>query len=159
MEKYKHLQQQTRWSDTIFEAITSEEEAIIYIKAGLIEKIINGRPTLINPLINGRDKNCDKEWLKEKLADYDSWQGWNNADLMGEGYPPRDANGDPFELHHIGQRSDSPFAELTYWQHMTDGNNAILHKKRESEIDRRLFEKEKADHWMSRFLDFPDAYD
>lgn len=50
-----------------------------------------------------------------------------------------------------GQRQDSPFAELTYWQHMTDGNNAILHPKRESEIDRQQFEHEKAAHWMARY--------
>ena len=77
---------------------------------------------------------------------------------MGEGYPPRDENGDPFELHHIGQRQDSPFAELTWAQHMGDGNNAVLHRKRESEIDRQQFEHEKAAHWMARFEDFKECY-
>lgn len=158
MENYSHLQKLTGWSDAIFEAIGSEAEARIYIKAGLIEKRVNGRPALTNPTIVGEAFNCRKEWLKTYLADYDSWKDWNNADLMGEGFPPRDDNGDPYELHHIGQRQDSPFAELTYWQHMTDGNNAILHPKRESEIDRRLFEKEKADHWKARFNDFKDCY-
>ena len=78
---------------------------------------------------------------------------------MGEGYPPRDSNGDPYELHHIGQQQDSPFAELTWQQHMGDGNNAILHPQRESEIDRQQFDHEKAAHWMARFEDFKDCYD
>lgn len=127
MENYSHLQQLTGWSDTILRAIGSEEEALIYLKAGLIEKTVNGRQALTNPSIDGRAFNCRKEWLKEKLADYDSWKGWNNA-------------------------------ELTYWQHMTDGNNAILHPKRESEIDRQQFDKEKGAHWMARFNDFKDCY-
>lgn len=154
MENYQHLQQQTGWSDAIFRAIGSEAEARIYIKAGLQEKTVNGRPALVNPAIDGRAFNCRKEWLREKLADYDRWKDWNNADLMGEGYPPRDDNGDPFELHHIGQHQDSPFAELTWAQHMGGGNNAILHPQRESEIDRPQFEGEKAAHWMARFEDF-----
>ena len=146
MENYSHLQERTGWSDSIFRAIGSEEEARIYIEAGLVEKTVNDRQALTNPAIDGRAYNCRKEWFKEKFADYDRWKDWNNADLMGEGFPPRDENGDPYELHHIGQRQDSPFAELTYWQHMTDGNNAILHPKRESEIDRQQFDREKAAH-------------
>lgn len=157
MKNYKYLQQQTGWSDTIFQAISSEEEALIYINAGLIEKTINGRQALINPNIDGSAYNCRKEWLKDKL-DYDEWKDWNNADLMGEGFPPRDDNGDPYELHHIGQSQNSPFAELTYSQHMANGNNSILHPKRQTEIDRHQFKLEKAAHWMARFKDFPDAY-
>ena len=148
---FTELQKLTGWSDIIFQAIGSEAEARIYMKAGLVEKTVNGRQALTNPTIDGRAFNCRKDWLKNQLADYDNCKDWNNADLLGEGYPPRDANGDPYELHHIGQRQDSPFAELTYWDHMTEGNNAILHPKRESEIDR-----EKAAHWMARFNDFKD---
>ena len=148
----------TGWSDEIISALRSEEEAQIYIAARLVEKRVNGRPALVNPTIDGRAFNCRKEWLKEKLADYDRWKDYNNADLMGEGYPPRDSNGDPYELHHIGQHQDSPFAELTWQQHMGDGNNAILHPQRESEIDRQQFDHEKAAHWMARFEDFKNCY-
>ncbi len=148
------LNLRTGWSSEIIDAIRSEEEAEIYVKAGLKEKTVNGRPALVTPAIVGRAFNCRKEWLKEKLADWQKWWDYNNADLMGEGYPPRDDNGDPFELHHIGQHQDSPFAELTWQQHMGDGNNAILHPQRESEIDRQQFEDEKSAHWMARFNDF-----
>ena len=149
----------TGWSDDIISALRSKEEAQIYIAARLVEKRVNGRPALVNPTIDGRAFNCRKEWLKEILADYDRWKDYNNADLMGEGYPPRDSNGDPYELHHIGQQQDSPFAELTWQQHMGDGNNAILHPQRESEIDRQQFDHEKAAHWMARFEDFKNCYD
>ena len=149
----------TGWSDDIISALRSKEEAQIYIAARLVEKRVNGRPALVNPSIDGRAFNCRKDWLKEKFADYDRWKDYNNADLMGEGYPPRDSNGDPYELHHIGQHQDSPFAELTWQQHMGDGNNAILHPQRESEIDRQQFDHEKAAHWMARFEDFKDCYD
>ncbi len=158
MTDYRRLQRLTGWSDAILRAIGSEDEARIYIRAGLVERVVNGRPALINPSIDGRAYNCRKEWLKEKFADYERWKDWNNADLMGEGFPPRDENGDPYELHHIGQRQDSPFAELRWADHMGDGNNAILHPKRESEIDRRQFEREKAAHWMARFSDFRNCY-
>lgn len=68
MENYAHLQQQTGWSDTIFKAIGSEAEALIYIKAGLTEKTVNGRQALTNPTIDGRAFNCRKEWLKAILS-------------------------------------------------------------------------------------------
>ncbi len=153
------VKQRTGWSDEIISALRSEDEAQIYIAARLVERRVNGRPALVNPTIDGRAFNCRKDWLKEKLADYDRWKDYNNADLMGEGYPPRDSNGDPYELHHIGQHQDSPFAELTWQQHMGDGNNAILHPQRESEIDRQQFDHEKAAHWMARFEDFKHCYD
>ena len=153
------VKQRTGWSDDIISALRSKEEAQIYIAARLVEKRVNGRPALVNPSIDGRAFNCRKDWLKEKFADYDRWKDYNNADLMGEGYPPRDSNGDPYELHHIGQHQDSPFAELTWQQHMGDGNNAILHPQRESEIDRQQFDHEKAAHWMARFEDFKNCYD
>ena len=62
------------------------------------------------------------------------------------------------ELHHIGQRQDSPHAELSWAQHMGDGNNATLHPRRESEIDRQQFDREKVAHWMVRFNNFKDCY-
>lgn len=103
----------TGWSDRVLSSIGSREEAGIYIRAGLREAVVGGRPALIRSDIDWPAFNCRKDWLKSRLADWDRWKDYNNADLIGEGYPPRDSNGDPYELHHIGQRQDSPFAELT----------------------------------------------
>jgi hypothetical protein len=62
------------------------------------------------------------------------------------------------ELHHIGQQQDSPFAELTWAEHMGEGNNTILHKTgKESEIDRQAFDREKSDYWKARFKAFTSS--
>lgn len=148
----------TGWSDRVLSSIGSREEAGIYIRAGLREAVVGGRPALIRPDIDWSAFNCRKDWLKSRLADWDRWKDYNNADLIGEGYPPRDSNGDPYELHHIGQRQDSPFAELTWAEHMGDGNNTILHRAgKESEIDRGEFEEEKSAYWQARFRRFSQS--
>lgn len=146
----------TGWSEVILEAISSGEEAEIYRRAGLKEARIGGRPALIRQDIDWSDYSIKRNtWLRGKLADYDKWAEYNNADLIGEGFPPRDPNGDPYELHHIGQRQDSPFAELTWAEHMGDGNNTILHQMgKYSEIDREAFEAEKSAYWQARYQAF-----
>lgn len=151
-----NIQKRTGWSNDIIDNLRSKEEAEIYIKANLREAIIGGRSALIRSDIDWSDYPCKRnKWLKGKLADYDNWIDYNNADLIGEGFPPRDFNGDPIELHHIGQRQDSPFAELRWHEHMGDGNNRILHEMgKESEIDRGLFDKEKSNYWRARFQSF-----
>lgn len=151
-----NLRLMTGWSDAIIEAISSKEEADIYRSAGLKEAVIDGRSALIRQDIDWSDYSIKRNtWLRDRLADYDKWAEYNNADLIGEGFPPRDRNGDPYELHHIGQRQDSPFAELTWAEHMGDGNNTILHQMgKESEIDRESFDKEKSAYWQARFKAF-----
>ena len=146
----------TGWSDDVIQSIRSMDEAKIYIRAGLKEKKIGGRAALIRQDINWADYSIRRNsWLRGKLADYDKWAEYNNADLIGEGFPPRDRNGDPYELHHIGQRQDSPFAELTWAEHMGDGNNTILHQMgKYSEIDREAFDAEKSAYWQARYQAF-----
>lgn len=150
------IKAQTHWPDEIITAVASMEEAKIYMKAGLKAARIGNRWALIRSDINWSDYSVRRNtWLKDKLADYSKWVDYNNADLIGEGFPPRDMNGDPYELHHIGQRQDSPFAELTWAEHMGDGNNTILHQAgKESEIDRQMFDHEKSDYWEARFNAF-----
>lgn len=154
----KYFQQQikerTGWSDDIVRFLHSPEEAEVYIGAGLVERRIGDRAALVRTDIDWSAFNCRQEWLKQKFADWDKWQDYNNADLIGEGWPPRDSNGDPYELHHIGQRQDSPFAELTWQEHMGGGNNVILHPDRESVIDRQQFDDEKSRYWQARFKAF-----
>lgn len=155
-EQQQDIISRTGWSRDIVGHLRSMEEAEIYIQARLVERRVGGRPALVRNDIDWRDFPCRHEWLKEKLSDWESWQDYNNADLIGEGYPPRDKNGDPYELHHIGQLQDSPYAELTWEEHMGGGNNAILHPKRESDIDRQQFEDEKSAYWQARFSLFTE---
>lgn len=145
------------WSRAILDAIQSPEEAEIYCRAGLKEARIGGRPALIRQDIDWADYSIRRNtWLKEFLADYDKAAEYNNADLIGEGYPPRDPDGNPYELHHIGQHPDSPLAELTVYEHReNEGNYAILHAAgKESEIDRGAFDHEKSAYWQARFKAF-----
>ena len=156
-EEIDYVRSQSGWSDVILKNINSIDEAKIYLKAGLKEAMVGGRHALIRSDIDWSAFNCRKEWLKAKLSDWDRWKDYNNADLIGEGYPPRDSNGDPYELHHIGQRQDSPFAELSWSEHMGDGNNTILHRMGEySVIDRGQFDDEKSRYWQDRFKMFSD---
>ena len=156
------IRQRTGWPDEIIRYIESMEEAKIYMRARLQARRISGRWALCRTDINWADYSIRRNtWLRNSsqqgLKDYDNWAKYNNADLIGEGYPPRDPNGDPYELHHIGQHQDSPFAELTWAEHKGDGNFRILHHfDEESEIDRGQFDKEKSDHWMARFNAFTE---
>ena len=103
----QQLNRLTHWPDEIISAIASMEEAEIYMKAGLKAARIGNRWALIRSDINWNDYSVRRNtWLKNKLADYSKWVDYNNADLIGEGFPPRDMNGDPYELHHIGQRQN-----------------------------------------------------
>lgn len=160
----QEIMRTTGWSKSIVGCIRTMDEACIYMNAGLVEARVGERPALIRKDIDWRAFNCRLDWLKEKFSDWKKWYDYNNADLIGEGWPPRDANGDPYELHHIGQQQSSPFAELTWQEHMGDGNNAILHPMRESVIDRQKFDKEKSEYWQARFRlftskDLNDIYD
>ena len=149
MQPWKQqLKLRTGWSDEVVNAIRSEEEALVYEKARLVEAKVGGKTALVQPHIDA-DYQMPEWWIKKHG---EGWRGWSNADLMGEGYPAHDANGDPYELHHIGQDPFSPLAELTADQHRSDGNFAVLHSFNESKIDREYFDKEvKRNYWMARY--------
>lgn len=154
------IRQRTNWPEDVIRYINSMAEANIYIRAGLQARQIGGRWALCRTNIDWADFSIRRNtWLRtstqKPLKDYDHWTMYNNADLIGEGFPPRDPNGDPYELHHIGQQQDSPFAELTWAEHMGDGNNTILHKiGKESVIDRLEFGHEKSNYWQMRYKAF-----
>ncbi|MNC44775.1 hypothetical protein D3C75_936930 [compost metagenome] len=85
------------------------------------------------------------------VGDQKDAMGQTNKERMARGLAPLTPDGKTVELHHIGQKADSPLAELTMEQHRGKGNDTILHdKKIESEIDRIAFNAEKAEHWKRR---------
>ena len=137
-QEKQEIKKRTGWSTKIVDAIRTMDEALIYMNAGLVEGEVNGKLALIQPKIDGQACNDPK------------WPDWSNKELAEEGYPPRDKNGRPYELHHIGQNPDSPLAELTYKQHHSDGNFKILHTFDESSIDRGQFNKERKEYWSER---------
>ena len=135
-EEKQKIKEETGWSDEIVDSISSMKEYEIYKNAGLEEREINGKKCLVR-------KDIDLE-QKDSM-------GRTNAERMEKGLPPLDKNGRPIELHHIGQKSDSPLAELTTSEHRGKGNDTVLHdKKKESEIDREKFAEERSEHWKNR---------
>lgn len=88
----------------------SKAEYQVYKNAGLKLEKVNGAWALTQ----------DIDWNY-----VDDVSKLTNAQRVENGLAPLDPAGTPYELHHIGQKSDSPLAILTNRQH--HGNNSILH--------------------------------
>lgn len=130
------LKEKNDWSDEITENIKSKEEAAIYEEAELHEETINEKECLV------RD---DIDWSQKDEM------GRTNQERCEQGLSPINKEGKTIELHHIGQKADSPLAELTQEEHRGKGNDGILHDKNKvSEIDREKFNDERAEHWRAR---------
>nr|WP_315538882.1 HNH/ENDO VII family nuclease [uncultured Haemophilus sp.] len=135
-EESKEELKEQGYPDSVIENIGSEEEKEIYENADLTPKEVNGRDALTKNDID----------LKQE-DDF----GRTNLERMKQGLAPLDKDGNPIELHHVGQKMDSPLAELTRDEHRGKGNDTILHnKQKESEINREDFAKERAEHWKAR---------
>jgi hypothetical protein len=130
------IKKEKGWSDVIVDNINSFAEYEIYKNAGLTEAEINGKKCLIRG-----DINCEQ---KDSM-------GRSNKERAEKGLPPLNKDGKIIELHHIGQHSDSPLAELLPEEHRMNGNDTILHdKQKETEIDRQEFAKERSAYWEVR---------
>lgn len=113
----------------------SAKEIEIYKNAELIEGKVNGRETLMRTDID--------YGAKDQF-------GRTNLERMEQGLAPL-VDGQPVELHHIGQEMDSPLAELTPTEHRGEGNYSTLHDvTKESEINRTLFNAEREAYWKAR---------
>lgn len=122
---------------TVDEALygASEAEKMIYEEAGLEKTVINDREVLIRTDIDYTAKDQF---------------GRTNLERMEQGLAPL-VDGQPVELHHVGQEMDSPLAELTRTEHRGEGNFSVLHEAgKESTINRNVFNAEKEAHWQAR---------
>ena len=112
---------------------------------GLKEVEINGRKCLIKENIN---------------LDYTDADGVSNRDRIARGLAPLDSKtGKPLELHHLGQKADSPLVELTEEEHRTgeyEGgkkNQSLWHDNTlETEVhgEGNTWSQERKAHWISR---------
>lgn len=128
------------YTSKITEYLTSEKEGDYYDDLGLEEDEVNGVSCLKNPEINSS--------LKDEF-------GRTNLERMRMGLPPVDEQGQPYELHHIGQKTDSPLAELSQSQHRGKGADALLHGKSESSVEHDGdWAKKRQDYWKARAEDF-----
>ncbi len=132
------IKQETGWSDEIVDAIRNMDEYKIYKDAGLVEGEVNGKKCLMR---------ADIDWEQKDQF------GSTNRERVAEGYAPLDKTGRPIQLHHIGQHTDSPLAELTFKEHRTGGNDTILHDKtKETEVhgEGNNWDNERKDYWKNR---------
>lgn len=143
-EKVK-IKEETGWSDEIIENIQNMKQYEILKNAGLKEVEINGRKCLIK-------ENID--------LDYKDADGISNRDRIARGLAPLDSKtGKPIELHHLGQKADSPLVELTEEEHRTgvseEGtkNQSIWHNNnKETEVhgEGNNWAEERKAHWKVR---------
>ena len=144
-EEKQKIKEETGWSDEIIDNIKNMKQYEILKNAGLIEDEINGRKCLIK-------ENID--------LDYTDEDGISNRERMERGLAPLDSKtGKPIELHHLGQKADSPLVELTEEEHRTgeyeDGkkNQSLWHDNAiESEVhgEGNNWDQERKAHWKAR---------
>ncbi len=140
----------TDWSEATIDSIKSDKEAAVYLEANLKE-------------VNGNLERTDIDWdakIPEDKIDRmrslygdevaDKWANKTNLDLIKEGKAPYGRDGERINLHHIGQKTDSPLAELTDSEHKQ--YDAVLHDKtKTSEIERPMFKSERCQYWKARY--------
>ncbi|HRZ82493.1 MAG TPA: HNH/ENDO VII family nuclease [Candidatus Hydrogenedentes bacterium] len=131
------------YSDEVTDRIRSADELEVYKDAGLEEREVNGRTCLTDPNIDPNKKD-----------DF----GRTNLERMEQGLPPIGNDGKEMNLHHIGQKPDSPLAELENTDHRK--NSSVLHDREASEVDHgNSWAKERSDHWKARAEQYKEAQD
>lgn len=136
----KTIKEETGWSDDIVNSIRNDGEYGVYKNADLKEGMVNGRPSL--------QREIDPSFKDDF--------GRTNMERMQNGLSPYDAkSGEKLELHHMGQRADSPFAELRENLDHGDGNHRILHDMKTESWRREPgnvsdYATQRSDYWKTR---------
>ena len=144
-EEKAKIKDETGWSDEIIDSIQSIKQYEILKNASLKEVEINGRKCLIKENIN---------------LDYADADGITNRDRIALGLAPLDnKSGKTIELHHLGQKKDSPLVELTEEEHRTGEfengkkNQSLWHDNSiETEVhsEGNMWNEERKTHWKAR---------
>ena len=82
---------------------------------------------------------------------------WNLVDQYGrtnvqrvlDKLAPIGPDGMPFELHHVGQRADSPLAILTWTEHHKEGFSILHYKEEGKNVAESVWKKQKEDFWKN----------
>ena len=106
MNEVALIQQSGLFSDATIRNIHSMDEFNLYKDGNFIEYEYGGRSFLL-------PKDFDRDFI-------DPSTGKSNMQLISEGYNPVDINGNKYQFHHVGQKTDSPLALLTQEQHQHD---------------------------------------
>ncbi len=121
------------YSPELLAFIRTEEEAMYYYTLGLREYRLEQFHGLIRPI----DWNRNQEYNRQRV-------------LTGHA-PIEFTTGEIIELHHIGQKRNSPLAELTGSEHRSRYGNNLLHTAPDREtIHRNQFQTVRRAYWMMR---------
>ena len=111
MNEVAQIQKESKYPLDVIKGFQSMEQYEICKAAGLSPQTVQGNTALI------RNINLT---VKDEM-------GRTNLQRMKLGLAPLDESGIAYELHHIGQKTDSTIAILTKAEHMQGGNNKIWH--------------------------------
>ena len=131
------IQKKSKYSPEVIKYIGSEKEYEVYKNAGNFEQVVNGKKALIQKI----DLQYKSKYKGEMITNYER--------IKKYGLAPLDNTGASYEIHHMGQESNSTYAILTKDQHQK--NTAILHPNRNNSKVKHGYEWEKArkEFWKS----------
>ena len=133
MNQAAAIQRESKWPLDAIKSLHSTAEYEIYRKAELV-------PTQLS----------DGTWAflrKINWKTVDSF-GRTNVQRVAQGLAPVDPTGVPYELHHMGQKVNSPLAILTSAEHHSSGNFSILHYAEEGKnVADDVWASQKKEFW------------
>jgi len=113
MNQYAQIQRESGYPLDVIKQFKTMEQYEICKNAGLTPVTVNGKTSLVRAI--------DLDYIDEL--------GRTNLQRMQQGLAAIDpGSGVSYELHHIGQKTESTLAILTKAEHMQGGNNAIWHE-------------------------------
>lgn len=129
------IQKNAKYPLEIIRRFKSMDEYNIYKGAGLEAKLVNGKSALVRPI---------DPTIKDG-------NGLTNIERMKRGLAALDAEGNPYELHHVAQEKDGILAILTKAEHRGEGSFSKLHDlMRGSDVDHGPeWAKEREGFWKS----------
>ncbi len=126
------IQQESKYPVDVIKGFQTTEQYEICKNAGLTVDKVSNKAALVREIDLGYTKD-----------------GVTNLERMLNGRAPLDATGTAYELHHIGQKTDSTLAILTRAEHRQGGNHSIWHYVTEATEN-----PAKAPGWSKQSSDF-----
>lgn len=127
------IQQDSKYPVDVIKGFETEEQYLICKNAGLKVETVSNKRALV--------RDIDLNYTKDGLT---------NAQRMSNGQAALDPTGTAYELHHIGQKTDSTLAILTQSEHRMGGNHRIWHyvgEATENPSQRPGWSKQASDFW------------
>jgi hypothetical protein len=103
------------------------------------------RPAIVKSTFEGHKYIKDNTIWDPNYADA---YGTTNLQRIRGGRPPIGNDGEPVQIHHVGQKQDGTRMEVLASEHRK------IRNPNPSEIDRPEFASEKRRYWMERAIDF-----